>query len=183
MAYSSANSKPIYISRVINASPDALFEALTQPGKFKQWWGPKNFTCPFFKNEPRVGGGYLACMEAPDGKAYWTTGEYQEFRPAEKLVFTDCFADKDGNILTAYDYGMSGDWPLECLVTITLAGLQNQTTLTLEHRGIPEEEQNDCIKGWNESFVKLNELLSASGETRRTFRKDSSTSYYEPSPL
>lgn len=183
MDYSTAPSKSIYISRVINAAPGVLFDALTQPDKFKQWWGPKNFTCPFFKNEPRVGGNYLACMEAPDGKDYWTTGEYKEFRRGEKLVFTDSFADKDGNILSAYDYGMSGDWPMECLISLSLAGLQNQTTLSLDHRGIPEEEQADCIKGWNESFVKLNELLAGASEARRKVRKDSSTSYYEPSPL
>ncbi|RYZ54820.1 MAG: SRPBCC domain-containing protein [Proteobacteria bacterium] len=183
MLDNSRKDKPIQVSRVVSAGQQAAFEAFTEADKVKQWYGPKNFTCPVFKSDLRVGGKYLSCMRSPEDKDFWSTGSYKEIIPGKKLVYTDSFSDPKGNILTAYDYGMSGDWPLECEVSITFSGSGDQTTITLVHQGIPPEEQDDCMKGWEECLTKLDAMLSASREPRISYHSNQSSSYNAPSPL
>jgi uncharacterized protein YndB with AHSA1/START domain len=70
-------------------------------------------------------------------------------------VIADNFSDEHGNIISASEYGMPGDWPKELLITFSLEEADGATKLKLTHEGIPEEMREECIKGWNESFDKL----------------------------
>ena len=145
----------VLIHRVIKLPVSKIWEALTVAENFKKWWGPEGFTCPTSSMEAKKGGKYLNCMRAPDGKEFWSTGTVKEFDPQKKLVITDSFSDSNGNIISAKDYGMPGDWPRECLVTFELKEADGATKLKLLHEGIPEEMHEDCTKGWNESLDKL----------------------------
>jgi len=55
---------------------------------------------------------------------------------------------------------MPGNWPKELLITFELEEADGTTKLRLEHEGIPEEMREECIKGWNESFDKLQRNIS-----------------------
>jgi uncharacterized protein YndB with AHSA1/START domain len=78
----------------------------------------------------------------------------------QRLVFTDSFADEKGNVVPASHYGLTGDWPLELLVTVTFEEKKGKTTMTLRHEGIPSGTMSDNTEaGWNESFDKLAESL------------------------
>ena len=147
--------KDIVIQRVFNLPASVVWTAWTDPEFFKKWWGPKGFTCPSSKMEARVGGKYLNCMRGPDGKEYWSTGVVKEFVPEKKLVITDSFSDEKGNIKSAAEYGMKGEWPVECLITVTMEEADGATKLRLVHEGIPPEIHDECIQGWNESLDKL----------------------------
>jgi uncharacterized protein YndB with AHSA1/START domain len=149
----------IVIRRVFDLPIHRVWQALTEAEEFKKWWGPKDFTCPSSKMEARVGGKYLNCMRGPDGKEYWSTGIVKEFTPEKKLVVTDSFSDAHGNIKSASEYGMPGDWPGELLITFELEQADGATKLKLLHEGIPEEMHDECVKGWNESFDKLEENI------------------------
>jgi uncharacterized protein YndB with AHSA1/START domain len=99
-------------------------------------------------------------MRSPEGQDYWSTGVYREIVPPERLVCTDSFADEKGNVVPATHYGMSADFPLEMLVTVTLEEEAGKTRLTLEHVGLPPgEDLDNCRVGWSESFDKLAEVL------------------------
>ncbi len=79
---------------------------------------------------------------------------------------TDSFADKEGNMVPASHYGMSGDWPLEMLVTVSFEEHEGKTKITLKPSGIDGITATDRInmqQGWNESFDKLAEYLELSG--------------------
>ena len=129
----------VLIIRIFNAPPALVWKAWTDPEHFKSWWGPKDFTTPFCEIDLRVGGKYLNCMRSPDGKDYWTTGIYKEIIPLENIVCTDSFADADGNVVPAIQYGMSADFPLEMLVTVTFEDYEGKTKMTL-HMGLPAGE-------------------------------------------
>jgi uncharacterized protein YndB with AHSA1/START domain len=155
----------LVIERVFDAPRDLVWEAWTDPALFARWWGPKDFTCPHVEMDLKVGGRYLNCMRGPAGsdfdKDYWSTGVYREIVPPERIVFTDSFADEDGNVVPASHYGMSGDFPLEMLVTVTFEDLGGKTKLTLTHAGLPAGEQREGAgTGWSESFDKLAEVLA-----------------------
>ena len=150
----------ILITRIFDAPREVVWKAWTDPEHVKRWWGPKNFTAPFVESDFRVGGKYLYCMLSAEGKEYWSTGIYREIIPLEKIVATDSFADEKGNIVPASHYGMTGDWPLELLVTVAFEEQGNKTKFTLRHAGLPA---GDMLKmtndGWNESLDKFAESL------------------------
>ena len=155
----SALQNEIVINRVFNLPVSVVWLAWTDTEYFKKWWGPRGFTCPSSKMEAKVGGKYLNCMRGPDGKEYWSTGVVKELIPERKLVVTDSFSDDKGNIKPASEYGMPGDWPKELLITVYLEEADGATKMKLKHQGIPGEMREDCIKGWNESFDKLEENI------------------------
>jgi uncharacterized protein YndB with AHSA1/START domain len=157
--HGSAVQNEVVIHRIFDLPVSKVWRALTESGQFKKWWGPKGFTCPSSTMEARAGGRYLNCMRGPDGKEFWSTGVVKEFIPGKKLVLTDSFSDPKGNKIPASDYNMPGDWPKELLITFELEEADGATKLILRHEGIPEEMHDDCMKGWNESFDKLEENI------------------------
>jgi uncharacterized protein YndB with AHSA1/START domain len=156
MAEKRNNSEDLVITRIFDAPREVVWKAWTDPEHIKRWWGPKNFTAPFIKSDFRVGGKYLYCMRSAEGKDYWSTGVYREIDPLKRIVVTDSFADKEGNVVTASEYGMEGDWPLELLVTVTFEDHDGKTRFTLRHAGIPGGEIFKMTnEGWNESLDKF----------------------------
>jgi uncharacterized protein YndB with AHSA1/START domain len=149
-------TRELVIERVFDAPRELVWKAFTQPEHVMRWFGPKGFTSPVSQIDLRVGGKYLNCMRSPDGQDYWSTGVYREIVPPERLVYTDSFADADGNPVSASYYGLGDDWGYELLVTLTLADLGGKTKLTLSQLGLPESVINEqTLAGWNESFDKL----------------------------
>jgi uncharacterized protein YndB with AHSA1/START domain len=153
--------KDLVITRVFDAPRELVWKAWTEPEHCMRWWGPKGFTCPVCRVDLRVGGAYLNCMRSPEGQDYWSTGVYREIVPPERLVCTDSFADEKGNVVPATHYGMSADFPLEMLVTVTFGEEAGKTRLTLEHAGLPPgKDLDDCRAGWSQSFDKLAAALA-----------------------
>src|SRR6185503_4359023 len=154
-------TRALVITRVFDAPRELVWKAWTDPEHVVRWWGPKNYTSPVCKIDFRVGGKYLFCMRSPEGKDYWSTGTYREIIPPEKIVVTDSFADSEGNVVPASEYGMPGEFPLELQVTVTFEDLgDGKTKMTLRHVGLPEGQMGEmAADGWNQSFDKLAESL------------------------
>jgi uncharacterized protein YndB with AHSA1/START domain len=145
----------LLITRVFDAPREQVWKAWTDPEHFKKWWGPEHFTAPVSEIDLRVGGTYFNCMRSPDGQDYYTTGVYREIVPLERIVYTDSFADKNGNAVPPSDYGMD-DLPMEMEVTVTFEEQDGKTKMTLRHVGFPAGEHSEMAEaGWNGSFDKL----------------------------
>ncbi len=150
----------LVITRIFNAPREVVWKAWTDPERLVRWWGPKTFTAPVCQLDLRVGGKYLFCMRSPEGLDFWSTGEYREIVEPERMVYTDSFADAEGNVVPATHYGMDADFPLEMLVTVTFEEYEGKTKLTLRHSGLPAGTMSDMTgQGWSESFDKLAESL------------------------
>jgi uncharacterized protein YndB with AHSA1/START domain len=145
----------IVIDRVFNLPVSKVWKAWSEPESSKKWWGPKDFTCPYSTIDFRIGGKYLNCMRSAKGEEFWSTGVYKEIIPYRKLVFTDSFSDPEGDIISPSEYNMPGEWPMELLITVSFEEDGDKTKMRLQHEGIPDEMYDECIKGWNESFDKL----------------------------
>ena len=153
-------TRDLVIERIFNAPRELVWKAWTDPEMLMRWWGPKQFTAPACKLDFRVGGAYLYCMRSPEGQDYWSTGVFREIVLLEKIVQTDSFADEQGNVVPATHYGMSEDFPLELLVTVTFEDLGGRTKLTLRHAGMPAgKDAEGAGIGWNESLDKLAALV------------------------
>jgi len=146
--------KTISVKRSFDIPASKVWKAWTEPESFKKWWGPIEYTCPDCTIDFKVGGKYFASMQAADGKKTWSTGTYKEIVPLKKIVYTDSFADSKGNVVPGSEYDMP-EMPMETLVTVELEETAGKTTMLLHHTGIPMDMMNDCIKGWQSCFDKM----------------------------
>lgn len=165
MTTKQSTENALVIERVFDAPRELVWKAWTEPARVMRWWGPRGFTVPAVPQiDFRVGGKYLFAMQSPefnDGRPIWSTGVYREIVPQERIICTDSFADEEGNVVPATHYGMTGDFPLEMLVTVTFEEQNGKTKMTLTHDGLPAgEHQDGANAGWNESFDKLAEELA-----------------------
>jgi uncharacterized protein YndB with AHSA1/START domain len=109
----------LVITRVFDAPRELVFKAWTEPERLKRWWGPKGSTTPYCEIDLRPGGVMNHCMRSPDGRDIWGKGVFREIVVPERIVLTDSFADAEGNVVSPTHYGMSPEWPLEALLTVT----------------------------------------------------------------
>jgi uncharacterized protein YndB with AHSA1/START domain len=147
----------VVITREFNAPRNDVFKAWTECERLMRWWGPKGFTTPLCKIDLRQQGVFHYCMRSPEGRDYCGKSVYREIVEPERIVCTDSFADEEGNVVPATYYGMSADFPLEMLVTVTFEEIDGKTKLTLQHAlgAVPASERDMCQQGWSESLDKL----------------------------
>lgn len=78
----------LVVRRTINANPERLFDAWTQPQHLKQWWGPRSVVCIDAQVDLQVGGRYRIANQFPDGKVLLISGEFETIERPHKLVYT-----------------------------------------------------------------------------------------------
>lgn len=66
----------IVSSRIVNAPIDTVYDAWTEPGHLKVWWGPAGFTNTFNEFDLRVGGKWSFIMHGPERGNYHNECEF-----------------------------------------------------------------------------------------------------------
>jgi uncharacterized protein YndB with AHSA1/START domain len=87
----STEGRDLILMRMIDAPPEKVFEAWTDPALLKQWFAPLPWTTSVVENDVRAGGSSLIVMRGPDGNEFPNPGVYLEVVKNERLVFTDAF--------------------------------------------------------------------------------------------
>ena len=82
----SEEQKTLELERTFNLPLTTVWKAFSDPTAFKQWWGPKEYTCPDCIIDFKVGGKFVASMQGEDGKKIWAVGKYKEIVPLKKIV-------------------------------------------------------------------------------------------------
>lgn len=166
MASSPERNDDLVVTRVFDAPRELVFEAWTQPEHLMRWWAPKNMITASCKVDLRPGGSFRYCMRAPDGTEVCGLGIYREIVAPERLVYTDMFADADGNPVPPSHYGASPEFPAETLVSIAFEEEGGGTRVTLR-QGVPPDlkEREGMEQGWNEMLDHLaGDLESAASD-------------------
>src|SRR5258708_19487408 len=95
MAHSSSaaadSAKPsLTVKRRLNASPEKVYAAWTDPQKLIRWFGPPMVVPDTVKAEIdlRVGGRYPISFTAEDGEYFEVGGVYREVVPNARLAFS-----------------------------------------------------------------------------------------------
>jgi activator of HSP90 ATPase len=106
----------------LDAPPQEVYEALTNPVSIRLWTGED------------------AVMDAIPGSEFslWDgsiTGKNIDFIENKQIVQQWYFGDKT-----------------ESIVTIKLHSHGESTSVELRHTNIPDEDYNDIVEGWNESY-------------------------------
>lgn len=128
-----SNNQDTFISRIINAPQELVFEAWTQEEHLRHWYAPKGCTVHFAHVDIRPGGSFLSCIRNPEGnyKDCWCKTTFLEIIRPEKIVCTLQVADAGGNPISARDAGMDPDWPDETILTLTFTPKGDKTLFTL----------------------------------------------------
>jgi uncharacterized protein YndB with AHSA1/START domain len=132
------------ISKHFNASPDAVFDAWTDPEGLGAWFSPMT-TASVPKLDLRVGGEFQIDMHGED-MDFVHTGKYLEVDRPGRLVFT---------------WISVGTADQETTVTVEIAADGDGSMLTLTHENFPSEESRDNhAQGWAAILGKFEGVIA-----------------------
>lgn len=149
-----AHNFELVLERVLDAPPEKVYRAWTDPELMKQWLSPKPWTITEASCDPRPGGLTRFTMVAPDGNTFPCTSVFLEVIPNRRLISTD---------------GLTGDWrpagdpfmvsrvdmePLPDGRTKYTAKAQHWTEAAMK-----QHEEMGFHDGWGQCADQLAELL------------------------
>ena len=73
-------------SRLIDAPPERMWRAFSDPVRLARWWGPNGFSNTFEEFDLRPGGQWRFVMHGPDGQDHANLSVFREVAP-ERIVF------------------------------------------------------------------------------------------------
>lgn len=85
--------KELRVERIIKASPERIWRALTEPKLLEQWFCPKPWFVKDVVYDLRVGGKNSLKICGPDGEEFPSGGVFLTVEPNKRLVSTDAFID------------------------------------------------------------------------------------------
>jgi uncharacterized protein YndB with AHSA1/START domain len=152
--------KQITLVRTVNASPETVWRAWTDPKMLKRWWGPNNVTIPECEVDVRVGGTFYIVMEAGEamgpykGTKWPMRAEFTEVVPNAKLSYT----------AQAWTEGAKEETLIDQTTDITFAEEQGKTNVTIVaaiHKTGPKAGMavQGMEHGFNQQFDKLEKFL------------------------
>lgn len=141
-------------SRLINAAPEALYRAFTDPEALAVWLVPGEMTGKVHAFEARVGGGYQMSLYYPasDAEAQGKTAAREDRYTARFVELTPPTRIVQAIIFDTTDPAFAG----EMLMTVTLAPKAGGTEVTILFENIPSgirPEDNEA--GTESSLAKL----------------------------
>jgi uncharacterized protein YndB with AHSA1/START domain len=129
------------LKRRLNASPERVYAAWTDPEKLKRWFGPEEIETLRADADARVGGRFRIVMRGTDGEEHDVSGVYREVVPNEKIVFTWAWRSTPER---------------ESLVTVVIKPEGAGSLLTLVHDQFFDEAARDRHEhGWIGCLDKL----------------------------
>jgi uncharacterized protein YndB with AHSA1/START domain len=86
-----AHTFNLVLERILDASPEKVFRAYTDPAILSQWFAPKPWRITDAVVEPRPGGRFDFVMHGPDGERFPNSGVFLEVVENRRLISTDAF--------------------------------------------------------------------------------------------
>jgi uncharacterized protein YndB with AHSA1/START domain len=143
-----ANRPSLTLKRRINAIPEKVYAAWTDPEKIAHWFGPSKVKTGSVQAEIdlRVGGRYRISFENGDGEYFQVGGVYREVTPNRRLVLS---------------WAWHSTPERESLLTISLKPDGAGTWLTLHHEQFFDQAARDGHeRGWSDILAKLEKYLA-----------------------
>lgn len=101
-----AAANDVVETRTFSSSPDAVWNAWSDPELVSKWWGPSGFTAPRVELNFEVGSSTLVCMQAEGTPLMCNTWTYTAIEPETELRFDSRFASEDGTAIAAAAAGL-----------------------------------------------------------------------------
>ena len=148
------DTRELVLTRLIDAPPEKVYRAWTEPALLKQWFAPLPFITPVAELDVRPGGANLIVMRAPDGTDMPNRGVYLEVVPNQKLVFTNAYTQ-------AWE---PSDKPfMTVILTFETEGGRTRYTARVRHWSDADRETHEKMgfhKGWGQCADQLAALVA-----------------------
>jgi len=149
-----AHAFDLVLERIIDASPEKVFKAYTDPAILAQWFAPKPWKIVDPIIEPRVGGRFNFIMHGPDGEVFPNSGVFLEVVPNRRIITTDAFTS---------DWKPSGQPFMVARVEMEpTADGKTKYTATASHwnaDAMKQHEQMGFHEGWGTVADQLAEIV------------------------
>lgn len=119
----------VRIVRVFRVTPERLFEAITSKAEVIQWWGHDGMTFPDHQLDFSRTGPWHSEMLGQDGTRFRMEGQVTLVEAPHTVGFT-----------WSWRYPQSMRAP-ESHVTFTVVPVADGAQLTVDHRGVPDDER------------------------------------------
>jgi uncharacterized protein YndB with AHSA1/START domain len=138
------------ITREFDAPRELVFKAMTDPALVARWWGPRKYRTVVDTLDARPGGKWRMRNIGADGVEHAFRGEFREFVPSERIVWTFEYEPLPGHI---------------SVETMTLTERDGRTLLTVRDVFSSKEDLNGMVdsgmeSGARESYERLDEVLA-----------------------
>lgn len=160
------------ISHTFETDAGSLFNMWIDPEIYTSWMGPTGAEMSFLNVDVTEGGTALWQMTTPEYLTKFGKLHYKTINPNHQLVYLQNFCDNSGNFIKA---PFSETYPDSLLLTVDFnQETDNKVKMTVkweifgESTEIERKTFNDMkpymLKGWGESFDKIEELLKSKKE-------------------
>lgn len=147
--------RELVLTRIIDAPPERLFRAWTEPALIVQWFAPRPWTVALAETDPRPGGSSRIVMRSPEGLEFPNCGVYLEVVENERLVFTDAYTSAWEPAEKPFMTGI--------LTFERLGGNKTQYTARVRHWTVADRETHEKMgfhEGWSQATDQLAELVA-----------------------
>lgn len=148
------SERELVLTRIIDAPPEKLFRAWTEPALIVQWFTPSPWTTVHAETDLRPGGSSLVIMRSPDGQEFPNRGVYLEVVKNEKLVFTDAYT-------AAWE---PSDKPfMTAIISFEALGDKTRYTARVRHWTVADREAHEQMgfhEGWGKATDQLAEFVA-----------------------
>lgn len=143
----------IVITRTLNAPPELVWAAWTDPSRLARWFGPSGFVTRTERMDVKPGGQWKFTMRGPDGRDYSNLITYLEVRKPSRIV---------------YEHGGADDVePVHFETIATFEPVGKGTLVTLRMSFVSKEARDFTIReygadeGGKQTITRLAELCEA----------------------
>ncbi len=151
---SPAGQRDLVIHRIIDATPEKLFRAWTEPALLVRWFAPLPWTTATAQLDVRTGGTSLVVMRSPEGEEVPCPGVYLEVVPNERLVVTDAY-------VSAWEPSQKPFMTL--ILTFERSGTKTIYTARVRHWSVADREAHEQMgfrTGWELATDQLAALAA-----------------------
>jgi uncharacterized protein YndB with AHSA1/START domain len=148
------DDRELVLTRLIDAPPETVYRAWTEPALLKQWFAPLPYTTPSAELDVRPGGANRIVMRSPDGADMPCDGVYLEVVPGRRLVLTDAYT-------RAWEPSPKPFMTL--IVTFEDEGGKTRYTARVRHWTVEDRETHEKMgfhEGWGQCADQLAALLA-----------------------
>ena len=151
------DDRTLTMVRTLNAAPERVFAAWTDPVQFGLWFGPQGMTITHCHLDLVVGGTWEVTGEGR-GTTRAVSGKYLAIDPPRLLSFTWAWHET-GSLDTPREH--------ETTVTLQFRAVGQRTEMTLTQLRVRDADGASRHNwGWSGSFEKLEAVLSDSERKR-----------------
>ena len=137
----------VQLHRVLNAPPERVYRAFTNPDALVKWMAPHGFIAKVHQMDCRTGGSFrMSFTNLTTMSSNSFGGTYLEVKPNESMKYIDKFDDPN----------LPGEMHVTVLFKKSICG----TELRITQEGIPDVIPVDmCYQGWQQSLALLTQLV------------------------